>query len=837
MNANLLHEVTWRCTAVPAGAAETPDELFAVAEDWYPATVPGTAASAVRAAQGIDAALARDYDTEDWWFVTTIELSGSGPWVLTAHGLATVAEVWVGGQLVARSESMFTASTVALGNLPRQCLVALRFTALGPLLGQRRRPRARWRTALLREQGLRWWRTSLLGRAPLLTGTAQPVGPYRDVELVCRPAVEVMDKFVATGVRDAVGTVQIRAWLVLHEVTATAVRISVGSVHTMVGLEPDGDRLLLQAEIEVPDVALWWPHSHGDQPLYPVTVSIGEHRLDWGVVGFRELQVDRSDGAFTLSVNGTEVFCRGACWTPVDPVGLVPDAEAVRSTLCRAREAGFNMVRVTGTMLYEDAMFWRLCAQLGLLVWQDAMLSTFDPPDDPAFTGPLTTEIKQLCNALQGNPALAVLSGGSETEQQPALLGLSADRRTVDLIQRIIPEIVRELLPATPYVSSSPSGGPLPNHVGTGVAHYFGIGAYLRPLSDLTTSGVRFAAECLAFSIPPERSAVEEVFGSAAVAGHHPEWKAAVPRDNGASWDFEDVRDHYVREFFSVDPLQVRRSDPERYLDLGRAAVCEAMGHSFSYWRRAGSRCAGALVLTLRDLEPGAGWGLLDSDGNPKAPWYVLRRLCQPVALLVTDIGLDGVRIDLRNDHHEPLRATLQVSVYPLSGGSVLLAEVAVQLAARDGAHWSVDELAGAFLDLNHAFGFGPRAYTALSVRLFGAGGEICGATHLLGGSALPLESDVGLTATLLSGGDRLGISHTDRAGVSGCWSLTVGARRTAQYVCVDVPGYLPDDSWFHLLPGGQRRVQLRPIAGTPTPCGYVRALNSSAAAPVIVES
>lgn len=146
MSADLLRDADWACTAVAAGAASTPDEVKAAGAQWYPATVPGTAAAAVRAGHGRAAALARDYDAEDWWFLTTVRVSGSGPWLLTAEGLATVAEVWVDGVLVARSESMFLTTTVALGELPAECTVALRFAALGPLLGQRRRPRARWHT-------------------------------------------------------------------------------------------------------------------------------------------------------------------------------------------------------------------------------------------------------------------------------------------------------------------------------------------------------------------------------------------------------------------------------------------------------------------------------------------------------------------------------------------------------------------------------------------------------------------------------------------------------------------------------------------------------------------
>ena len=91
--------------------------------------------------------------------------------------------------------------------------------------------------------------------------------------------------------------------------------------------------------------------------------------------------------------------------------------------------------------------------------------------------------------------------------------------------------------------------------------------------------------------------------------GHSPRWKARVPRDRGVGWDFDDVRDHYVRRFFGCDPLDVRYADPERYLDLGRAAVHIAIDATISEWRRPGSDCAGAVVLQPRDPLGGRGMG------------------------------------------------------------------------------------------------------------------------------------------------------------------------------------------------------------------------------------
>ena len=63
-------------------------------------------------------------------------------------------------------------------------------------------------------------------------------------------------------------------------------------------------------------------------------------------------------------------------------------------------------------------------------------------------------------------------------------------------------------------------------------------------------------------------------------------------------------------------------------------------------------------------------------------------------------------------------------------------------------------------------------------------------------------------------------------------WSLSISTRRFAQFICIDVPGYRPDDSWFHLAPEANRSDALhRDGSDTMTPRGQVRALDSVAAA------
>jgi beta-mannosidase len=82
----------------------------------------------------------------------------------------------------------------------------------------------------------------------------------------------------------------------------------------------DAHGVTVEGSLRLRQVERWWPHTHGDQPLYEVFVDIDGHTHPLGKVGFRTLSVDQVDGAFRIAVNDQPIFVRGACWTPPDPV-------------------------------------------------------------------------------------------------------------------------------------------------------------------------------------------------------------------------------------------------------------------------------------------------------------------------------------------------------------------------------------------------------------------------------------------------------------------------------------------------------------------------------------
>ncbi len=820
----------WTVGSTPPGQAATPAD--AAPHRWLPARVPGTVAAALRDAGDPWSPGSRDLDDDDWWFRLRFEMAPASrgeELILHLGGIATVADVFLGGEPILETRSMFAAHRVDVSRrLDGENELAICCRALTPLLAERRKPRARWRTRLVKDGNLRFFRTMLIGRAPGFAPGPAPVGPWRGVWLERRARAAIDDVALQPRIEGEDGVLDIDL----------AVRALDGAAIDGVGVELSGrsgshrSELALEngratGQIRIPGVERWWPHTHGTPALHDVRVTAmsagAEVARHDARVGFRSLaagassQHDVARDGLDLHVNGSRVFARGAVWTPVDPVGLAPSAAALRAALEQARDAGMNMLRVPGIGVYESDAFHDLCDELGILVWQDLMFANMDYPfADPEFRELALGEAEQVVARLAGRPSTALVCGSSEVEQQAAMLGLDPAVARGEFFGETLPELV-EAAGETIYVPSAPCGGDLPFRPGQGIANYYGVGAYLRPLADARLAGVRFAAECLAFANVPSEETVELLAGDAAVPTiHDPRWKQGVPRDAGAGWDFEDVRDHYLELLFGVDPVALRSTDTERYLELSAAVTGEVMAAVFGEWRRAGSPSGGGLVLWLRDLMPGPGWGLVDSLGLPKVAYHHLRRALAPVAVWMTDEGLDGLAVHAANDGPAPLDATLRVALYRDRRQKVDEVAEQLELGPRAATSRNVETMLGRFADVSWAYRFGPPAADLIVASLEDGEGVRSQAAFFPAGRLAPRDdaAALGLEASL---------EPRDEGEIA----LRVATTRFADTVRISAPGYAASDDAFCVEPDGKRVVKLRPRSpSTSWAGGTLAALN-----------
>ena len=795
-----------------AAAGSTPEQR----QDWnwQPASVPGTAASALRDAGQWTWDDPRTLDAEDFWW--RLHLVESGAATLGFDGIATLADVWLDGNHLLGSDNMFVAHRVAV-ELNGDHELLIRCRALAPELAIRR-PRPRWRVPMLREQQLRWFRTSLLGRTPGWSPPCPPIGPWRPVWIE-KGAPTVGEPTLDIGVEGDNGIVDVV--LESGDGIESAILIFERDEQRVVsGLERHDGRWL--GRLIVNDPVLWWPHTHGEPALYrawlELVVAGVAVRLDLGQRGFRTIRIDRDAGDFRIMVNGVDVFCRGACWTPLDAVSLNAPAEAYESAVDQVRDAGMNMLRVAGPTVYEADAFYEAMDRAGILLWQDLMFANMDYPEDPGFVAGVVAEVEQQLARLKPHACLALVCGNSEGEQQAAMGSAPRERWSPALFHETLAALVEAR--GIAYTPSSAHGGAFPHAANCGASSYYGVGAYLRPLEDARRAEVRFASECLAFANIPEESGLP---GGPAARVHHPAWKARSPRDLGAGWDFDDVRDHYVQRLFGIDPAALRVSDHERYVALGQFASGEVMARVFSEWRRARSLTRGGLIWFLRDLWPGAGWGVIDAEGRPKPCYYVLRRALAPVAISISDEGVNGLAIHVVNDRGARLEARVELSLFREGRIAVGRGSADVEVDAHTAIELAATDVLDGFFDLSFAYRFGPPMADVIHVALVqrADGAPIADAFFHPLGHAVTRGATPGLAAEVIA------------ASATGPAVLQVGSDAFAQAVRIEVAGFRPSDNYFDLAPGQQRLIELHalPTRRAGSARGSLTALNSTTTA------
>lgn len=779
----------WAMVISEAGAyatpADIPERVHSIA-----APVPGTVAAALERADQFDRTDPVGLNDRDYWYLAVLEEQTPGPARIEFGGLATIAEVYLNDEKILDSKSQFIPYDVPV-TLRGTDRLAICFRALNPHL-KIAGPRARWRPQMITPPTMRLVRATLLGHMPGWCPNVEAIGPFRPIHLIREGAVDIDDVRINAALdMDGIGVLDVSF---RFSGQARDLRVACAGQTVPVMISADGH---LRAKLTLDTVGPWWPHTHGEQPLYGVELIVDGVNHMIGRTGFRNISLDRGvDGkGFTIEINALPVFCRGAVWTNADILRLPGGREDYRPWLERARDAGMNMIRIGGTMTYESRDFFDLCDELGLMVWQDFMFANFDyPVTDAEFVELVRQEAADLLKSLQGSPSLTVLCGGSEMFQQAAMLGLPKKMWGGPLTDDILPAAYEGWRPDVIYVPNSPFGGAMPFSPNEAVTHYYGVGAYCRPLDDARHTNVRFAAESLAFAHVPEQVTLDEHLPVPAV--HDPRWKARVPRDRNASWDFEDIRDHYLQELYGLDPARLRREDPARYLDFSRAVTAEVVEATYAEFRRPNSGTGGALVWTLQDLLPGPGWGVIDSTGLPKPVWHGLRRAFRPVQVLLSDEGTNGLYAHLINETNRNLALTLSVTCLRDGATPVVSGTRDIELVARSEASFAATDLFGAFFDTTYAFRFGPPSHdvTVASLVDRASGREIASAFHFPRGRMAALHPAV-ITASLQrEGGD---------------WVASLSTDRLAQSVQIATPGWMPADNWFHLAPGREKKIRI----------------------------
>lgn len=176
-------------------------------------------------------------------------------------------------------------------------------------------------------------------------------------------------------------------------------------------------------------IALWYPNGEGDQPLYTVTVTLGNDKgeeQDRVVrqIGFRHIEWKPCEGSpagadpWICVVNGRPIFLQGVNCPPLLPNFADVTDELYEQRLTLYRDLGVNTLRVNGVGFLEKETFYDLCDRFGLLIWQDVPLSSSGvdnvPPNDEKSLNEVSAILRSFIQRRQHHASLLLWCGGNE---------------------------------------------------------------------------------------------------------------------------------------------------------------------------------------------------------------------------------------------------------------------------------------------------------------------------------------------------------------------------------------------------------------------------------------
>ena len=192
---------------------------------------------------------------------------------------------------------------------------------------------------------------------------------------------------------------------------------------------------MAKVEFHVNNPKLWYPHGYGEQPLYKITARASADGVDLHQAtrktGFRKGELiqepDKIGKTFFFRINGVDVFCGGSDWIPADSFTPRVTEERYRKWLEMMVDGYQIMIRIWGGGIWEEDIFYELCDELGVLVWQDFMFGCGNYPAYPEILRSIEAECVANVGRLRHHPSIVIYAGNNEDYQVQESFGLTYD--------------------------------------------------------------------------------------------------------------------------------------------------------------------------------------------------------------------------------------------------------------------------------------------------------------------------------------------------------------------------------------------------------------------------
>lgn len=434
-----------------------------------------------------------------------------------------------------------------------------------------------------------------------------------------------------------------------------------------------GQRNLTTVKIENPK--LWWPNGYGSPNLYSYSVKLirNGNVLDGsrGRFGIREVQLvqepNEKDGfSFGFYINGKPIYSKGSNWVPVECfTGTLTD-EKYRDLIRMAREGNMNMLRVWGGGFYEKDIFYDLCDENGIMVWQDFMFSCSDIPDEyEGFTEMVEKEAIYQIKRLRNHPGIIYWCGCNE---KTGAFGFK-DNYGAKTIYILLRGICGEYDPTRPYMPQSPiSFSDICNDPESGDTH-------VNCLEESVKDGMETYREKLA-KIDSAFNSETAILGPSRLQSI----KKFIPEDKlwplNELWEYRFLDNPYNslqditylgQQKIMAEGLFGKFENLEEFIKKAMTAHSEILRSEIEHNRSKKWHSAGVMNWMFSDIWPTGTWALIDYYKLPKPAYYAAKRAYQPLLPVFTQES-DGIILTVVNDKLEDISCNIEYGQRKVDG-------------------------------------------------------------------------------------------------------------------------------------------------------------------------
>jgi beta-mannosidase len=428
--------------------------------------------------------------------------------------------------------------------------------------------------------------------------------------------------------------------------------------------------------LEIKNPKLWWTHNLGNPYLYDFNFQLisdnqikDEKTIKKGIRTIKLISKKDSIGqSFYFELNGKPVYAKGANYIPQNSFQNKVTNTHYEKLLADVADSNMNMLRVWGGGIYENDIFYDICDEKGILVWQDFMFACAMYPGDKAFLENIKEEAEQQVKRLRNHTSIALWCGNNENSEAWDRWGWQENRTKQEkkeiwddylvVFDTILPKIV-EKFSETDYWETSPKygrGNPLYEFEGD--AHDWWVWHDEYHFEYLEKRVPRFMSE-FGFQSFPSFETLKYINQNDTINLNTDAIKAHQKHSKG----FRLIDEYMIRDY-------KKPTNDEDYVYVSQLLQAKGIVMGIEAHRRAKPKNMGTLYWQLNDCWPAISWSSIDYFGKWKALQYKAKKAFENI-LISSKREKNNVKTYIINDTFDTIKGNLKIKVIDFYGKEI----------------------------------------------------------------------------------------------------------------------------------------------------------------------